>query len=135
VTAVDLSAIRAQLAGITPGPWEFVGPDIEQCGEVFGTVIENSVDCGSYCYGGSVKQEVKAADAAFIAAAPSTVAGLLAVVERVEALASAWEARGEHDMKFSKTIPDEDIAMHLLTEGASMVENARHIRNAIRGNA
>ena len=86
MTAVDLSAIRAQLAGITPGPWEFVGPDIEQCGEVFGTVIENSVDCGSYCYGGSVKQEVKAADAAFIAAAPSTVAGLLAVVERVEAL-------------------------------------------------
>lgn len=84
MTAPDLSAIRAQLAGITPGPWEFVGPDIEQCGETWGTVIENSVDCGSYCYGGSVRQEVKPEDAAFIAAAPSTVTRLLGIVERVE---------------------------------------------------
>ena len=52
-------------------------------------------------------------------------------LERVEGLAGAWTARGEHDMAFSKTVPDEDIAMVLLTEGASMVENARHIRVAV----
>jgi hypothetical protein len=54
-----------------------------------------------------------------------------AALEAVEALAKAWESRGEHDMKFSKSIPDEDIAMAILTEGASKVENARHIRNAL----
>lgn len=54
-----------------------------------------------------------------------------AALEAVEALAKAWESRGEHDMKFSKSIQDEDIAMALLTEGASKVENARHIRNAL----
>lgn len=53
---------------------------------------------------------------------------------RVAALADAWEAQGEHDMACSKDIPDEDIAIALLTEGATMVENARHIRNAIEGN-
>ena len=50
---------------------------------------------------------------------------------RVEALAEQWTKRGEHDMAFSKTVPDEDIAMVLLTDGASMVENARHIRAAV----
>ena len=59
------------------------------------------------------------------AAAPHMLAG-------VAALAEAWEARGEHDMAFSKTLPDEDIAMEILTSGAQMVENARHIRNAMR---
>ena len=71
---------------------------------------------------------------------PSDVAYLLAelrkrdeALTRIEALAEQWTKRGEHDMAFSKTIPDEDIAMVLLTEGASMVENARHIRNALKG--
>lgn len=55
-------------------------------------------------------------------------------LNRVQELADLWTKRGEHDMAFSKTVPDEDIAMVLLTEGATMVENARHIRNAIAGN-
>ena len=54
-------------------------------------------------------------------------------LKRVQELADLWEKRGEHDMAFSKTVPDENIAMVLLTEGAAMVENARHIRNAIAG--
>jgi hypothetical protein len=64
-------------------------------------------------------------------AAPRDRAGLLAAVEAALALAEAWTARGEHDMAYSKTVPDEYIAMELLTNGADMVENARHIRNAI----
>ena len=63
--------------------------------------------------------------------APQDRAALLAAVDAVESLAAAWSARGEHDMAYSKTIPDEGIAMALLTNGADMVENARHIRNAI----
>lgn len=56
---------------------------------------------------------------------------LLAAIEAVLELADNWQARGEHDMAYSKTIPDEDIAMSLLTSGADMVEDARHIRNAL----
>lgn len=52
---------------------------------------------------------------------------------RVMALADLWEREGESDMAFSKTITDEHAAMLLLTGGAEMVENARLIRNAIRG--
>jgi hypothetical protein len=54
-----------------------------------------------------------------------------AAIERVEALATAWNARGEHDMKVAKMIKDEYISMEILGHGADMVENARHIRNAI----
>lgn len=52
-------------------------------------------------------------------------------IDRVERLADAWEARGESDMAFSKRIPDENIAISILTNGAQMVENARRIRNAL----
>lgn len=54
-----------------------------------------------------------------------------AALERVEQLAALWHSRGEHDMVYSKTIPDEDIAMAILTDGAQRVDNARHIRNAL----
>ena len=77
-------------------------------------------------FDGSPQKEAWLADfrIALEAAAPHLMAG-------VKALADAWESRGEYDMAFSKTIPDEDIAMELLTGGAQKVENARHIRNAI----
>ena len=97
MTAVDLSAIRAQLAGITPGKWEAVNrpelapendPDIlamERAG--MGGEAGSSVWVGGDALYGSLWPNRNArADAAFIAAAPSMVAGLLAVVERVEAL-------------------------------------------------
>ena len=58
------------------------------------------------------------------AAAPHMLAG-------VTALADSWEKRGEHDMKVAKTIEDEYIATEILGSGAQMVENARHIRNAL----
>lgn len=51
-------------------------------------------------------------------------------VAAVEALAAAWEARGEHDMAYSKTLPD-DIAQAIYEAGAEMVERARHIRVAL----
>lgn len=54
-------------------------------------------------------------------------------VARVLTLADLWEREGERDMAYSKTFTDERIAMILLTEGAAMVENARLIRNAVRG--
>lgn len=57
---------------------------------------------------------------------------LLAPITR---LADEWHEQGEELMADSKTIQDEYISVELLKEGATMVENARHIRNAIAGNS
>ena len=54
-------------------------------------------------------------------------------LSRVSQLANDWHVCGESTMAHSKTVADEHISMNLLTEGASMVENARHVRNAIAG--
>lgn len=69
---------------------------------------------------------------------PSDVAFLLDLARKqqvkldaVESLAIGWTLRGESDMAFSKTLPDPDIADAILTNGAQMVENARHIRTAL----
>jgi hypothetical protein len=77
-------------------------------------------------------------DAKFIANARADVAYLLdlarkqaAALERVERLAIGWTLRGESDMEFSKRIPDPDIAIEILTNGAQMVENGRAIRAAL----
>jgi len=61
------------------------------------------------------------------------VASLKAQLARVNALADAWEARGEHDMAVAKIIKDEHISEEILGSGAQMVENARHIRIALGG--
>jgi len=70
-------------------------------------------------------------DGARMAEVLASIPRLLSALDAVDKLAEQWHARGEHDMAFSKTIQDEDIAMELLTHGAGMVENARHIRNAV----
>lgn len=87
MTAPDLSAIRAQLAGITPGPWKWD----EEYGDKGDTGLALTNDSGAEIIGAynhhccsfrddpNVESE---ADAAFIAAAPSTVTRLLGIVER-----------------------------------------------------
>lgn len=55
----------------TPGPWEWVGHDLESNSPGYlESVIETTVDCMSYCYGGCVKLKISDADARLIAAAP-----------------------------------------------------------------
>jgi len=54
-----------------------------------------------------------------------------AAIDAVKRLAIGWTLRGESDMAFSKKLLDPDIADAILTNGAQMVENARHIRNAL----
>ncbi|MCU6481960.1 hypothetical protein [Arthrobacter sp. A2-55] len=53
-------------------------------------------------------------------------------VRSVLALADAWEARGEHDMEFSRSLP-EDVAEAIHDGGADMVNKARLIRMAVAG--
>lgn len=61
----------------TPGPWEWVGRDLEsKHPDHFVPVIETGVDCGSFCYGGSVDLKISDANAKLIAAAPELVEAL-----------------------------------------------------------
>lgn len=52
---------------------------------------------------------------------------------RVLALAEDWESKGEADIAFSKTVAEEYASLEFLTHGSDLVENARHLRNAIAG--
>lgn len=61
----------------TPGPWEWVGRDLESKHPDHSTpVIETEVGCGSFCYGGTVDFTISEADAKLIAAAPELVEAL-----------------------------------------------------------
>ena len=59
-------------------------------------------------------------------------AELLASVKRVRDLADAWTSRGEHQLAFSRTAP-EDVIDALVDSGADWVEKARILRLALDG--
>ena len=82
---MSLEDIKARAEAATEGPWEWDGNDIDQCGTSWGSVVENTVSCMSYCYGGSVTQEVKSADRDFIAHARTDIPKLVAALEAVQA--------------------------------------------------
>ena len=112
VTAVDLSAIRAQLAGITKlGEWETRGNAV---------VIYDPNGYGAYC---PIATTDTKEDAAFIAAAPSTVARLLAVVERVEKIAASMDRIADFNLS---VVPHDDM-------GISLKQHAQDLRAAITG--
>lgn len=120
MTAPDLSAIRAQLAGITPGPWHL---DRDEPGEVPSVVAyahNDGITIGTYV-ADTVENE---SDAAFIAAAPSTVERLLGIVDaqqaalqRVEGLAVEIAMHGSHSL-LSKVIA-RNIHSAITGEGAA----------------
>jgi hypothetical protein len=139
MTAVSdrLDAIHAQLDAATPGPWKV--RECTPCTERGRLEVDVWDEAGTQkVTGWCDDDEFHRPDAEFIAAAPENVRYLLdlarkqqAQLDAVRALTDQWNARGESDMAFSKTIPDENISIALLTDGATMVENARHIRNAL----
>lgn len=55
-----------------------------------------------------------------------------AQVDRVRELADAWKSRGEHDMAYSKTIPQE-VGEVISEGGAEMVNRANLIYRALDG--
>lgn len=85
-----LDGIKARLAGITPGEWEFDGDTVCQKSGNYAEVIPTTVNCMSYCYGGSV-QRPETPDAVFIAAAPADVARLTGALEAVLAECDATD--------------------------------------------
>jgi hypothetical protein len=75
VTRPDLSAIRAQHATVEGERWEYM-PAMTDDAIIMHRVYDDEGHCIAECSSPTL--------AAFIAAAPSTVAGLLAVVDAVE---------------------------------------------------
>lgn len=146
LTDQQLDQIEARANAATRPPWrwdapyDLVGtdgdPDVyEYETSVLSIDHDGGCGCRSVCH---LDIEISDTDAEFIANARADIAALIAdvrghrnTIARVQALADAWTARGEHGMAYSKTIPDENIADYLLGAGAEMVENARHIRNAL----
>lgn len=97
MTSLDLPAIRALHAGITPGPWEAVNspelapendPDIlaTERAEMGGEAGSSVWVGGDALYGSLWPNRNARANAAFIAAAPSIVAQLLARIDAVTEL-------------------------------------------------
>ena len=71
------------MSGHTPGPWEWVGAEIDSkyCGPpAYGVVMESRVSCGAYCQGGQVELDVSDADARLIVAAPDLLRAAKAAV-------------------------------------------------------
>lgn len=111
MTALDLPAIRALLAGATPGPWE-AGTLGGHAADVF--TVESDEDLGRI-----VICEHAGSDAAFIAAAPSIVTQLLAAVTVLEEHAALAEALCEMNGtdKRLASVPVAQIRAALTGEG------------------
>ena len=91
----DLSGIRSLLAGIEGERWEYM-PAMTDDAIIMHRVYDDEGHCIAECSSPTL--------AAFIAAAPSTVAGLLAVVERVEGLAKYLETLADGDKHYAALI-------------------------------
>ena len=91
--SLDLEAIKARAAAATEGPWEWDNPTIGQHWsrpEPWATVVDDEVNCGGYCYGGSSSPIKSDADGQFIAHAREDVPALVAEVERLQAKVAAF---------------------------------------------
>jgi hypothetical protein len=61
----------------SPGPWEWVGNSLESNAPGhYDAVLEATVSCGQFCYGGVAELAISDADKRLIAAAPELLAAL-----------------------------------------------------------
>ena len=84
--SLDLEAIKARSEAATEGPWEWDNPTIGQHWsrpEPWATVVDDEVNCGGYCYGGSSSPIKSDADGRFIAHAREDIPALVAEIERL----------------------------------------------------
>lgn len=96
-----LAPIRARLAAATPGPWEWIGSNLERCSPGYGDVLEVEVECGSYCYGGSPRMNISAGNKALLENAPTDLARLLAAIEAVESTAKYLDKLADGDRHYA----------------------------------
>ena len=87
--SLDLEAIKARATAATEGPWEWDDPTIGQHWsrpQPWATVVDDEVECGGYCYGGSSSPIKSDADGQFLAHAREDIPALVAEVERLRTL-------------------------------------------------
>lgn len=65
----------------TPGPWEWIGHDLESPRSL---VSEAIVECGQFCQGGMVRLNISDADRRLIAAAPQLLEALQQLIASAE---------------------------------------------------
>lgn len=97
---IDLEAIEARLKAATPGPWMSEFWD----GLLFVSAIHDAG--GSYVCELGLGSDSAAKDAAFIAAAPTDVAALIAEVRRLRAALEVIEAIESGRMTHTRTAGD-----------------------------
>lgn len=86
----------------TPGPWEWVGRDLESnFPGHYESVMETTVSCGQFCYGGSVDLKISAADKRLIAAAPELLTVAHDFEEALKELGQECEC-GEKDCRTTR---------------------------------
>ena len=118
--------IRARLAAATPGPWDSVQ-------DTYRSVPMHRI--GSESTGSDVAQVVlfgghDAADAEFIANAPTDIAKLLAALDAVEALAADWSVDA---MKAEHYVDHGHGNAEGVREAVELGKAAEQIRAAING--
>jgi len=91
-----LQPLKDRLAAATPGPWEWIGPNLERCSPGYGDVLEVEVECGSYCYGGSPRMNISAGNKALLENAPTDQAKLIAAIEAVLAVSETPDIITRH---------------------------------------
>lgn len=72
----------------TPGPWQWVGNDLDQIGADYKSVLGTTVICGKFCYGATVEMTISEEDKKLIAAAPDMATALLFIVENVKLISA-----------------------------------------------
>jgi hypothetical protein len=83
---LDYEAIKRRCEAASPGPWEWVGSDLEKSPPQWGVVIEAPQDsCSTYGCCGGHGTNVSLADQDFIAHARTDIPDLLAAVEALQA--------------------------------------------------
>lgn len=141
---LDLKVLRKVAEQATPGEWEVFDPNEGSGHSPLWCVANDEFHNPS----GDEESEWVAvevhvgdkADADHIATFdPPTVLALLtqleqaqAQVARVREVADAWKSRGEHDMEYSKTIPQE-VGEAICEGGAELVNSANLIYRAVGG--
>lgn len=103
--------------------------------EPWGGQNQNGDYAGGYVLdetGEYVVSDVGDTAGAFIAHAPTDTARLLAAVKAVTDLADAWQARGDHLLKYAaeNRFPD-GVAESLSESGAEFVHSAKLVRSAV----
>ncbi len=128
-----LRPIKDRLAAGTdaaPVPWEAVGTGV-QGGDHWYVCAEDQSIASIACRDGE-NEEQREPLARLFASAPTDQAKLIAAIEAVESLATAWQARGEHLLTAAsaREFPD-GVAESLSESGADFVHNAKLVRAAL----